>query len=103
MRSDVLGDDYSRLAVTMPSLRVTLNADNTVKGETLGGPIAPMDFTIQRTGTGGHAASDCWTEDLLADGHLVHMGPSGQVVNRLVWICGTGARHPDSEPPLTSS
>ena len=48
----------------------------TIKGEDLGGQIAPVDYTKQTNG--GHFQQDCWTEQTIANGKLTHMGADGK-------------------------
>ncbi len=96
---EMIGAIARRLLVAKPTRSDFLNAAYMVKGETLGGQIAPMDYTVQRPGTGGHAASDCWTEHVVKDGRYLHMDKSGAPVSRLTFVCGTGLRYDDHSPP----
>ena len=66
----------------------------------LGGQIAPVDFSVQRPGTGKHATSDCWTEHIVKDGKLYHMTTKGEIATKLVFICGTGLKLNDKASPM---
>jgi branched-chain amino acid transport system substrate-binding protein len=95
---EMAGAVISRLTQANPTRQDFLNALYTVKGENLGGQIAPADYTVQRPGTGLHAAGDCWTEHILKDGKFFHMDKSGQIVSKLTFICGSGYNYV-SRPP----
>ena len=90
---EMAGAIIKKLSGPNPSRADFLAATYTIKGETLNGQVPPMDFTVQRPGTGLHANSDCWTQHVLKDGVFFHADRNGQVVSRLTWICGTGLKY----------
>jgi branched-chain amino acid transport system substrate-binding protein len=96
---EMLGAIAEKMTAANPTNQDFLSAAYTIKGETLNGQIAPMDYTVQKPGTGKHAASDCWTEHTVKEGKFVHMNKSGQAVNRLTFICGTGVTYVSGSPP----
>jgi len=95
---EMMASVLRRMTVANPTRQDFLNALYTVKGETLGGLVQPIDYTVQKPGTGLHAGNDCWTEHLVKDGKYFHMDKSGQIVNRLTWICGTGKKYTSAPP-----
>lgn len=89
----------ARLTQPNPTRADFLEATYTIKGETLGGQAPPIDFTVQRPGTGLHADSGCWSEYILKDGSFFQMNSHGQIVDRLTWICGTGYKYRIGQDP----
>lgn len=76
-----------KLSQPNPSRADFLNALYTVHGETLDGQVAPVDYTVQRPGTGLHAGNDCWTLHTMRDGRQTHVNAKGQPVDRLTFVC----------------
>jgi len=98
---EMIGAITKRLTTTgVPTRQQFINTIYTIKSEDLDGQIAPIDYTVQKPGTGRHASSDCWTEYIVKDAKLFHMNTHGQVVNRLTFICGTGWKLNDHAPPM---
>ncbi|MBW8827662.1 MAG: ABC transporter substrate-binding protein, partial [Acidobacteria bacterium] len=85
---EMAGAAIKKLTQANPTRADFLNALYTIKGETLGGQVAPADYTTQKNGT--HAYNDCWTEATVKDGKWYHIDKNGQIVNKLTFICGTG-------------
>ncbi|MBW8825207.1 MAG: ABC transporter substrate-binding protein [Acidobacteria bacterium] len=95
---EMAGAVLKRLNMANPTRQEYLNALYTIKGEDLGGQIAPVDYTVQKPGTSSpqlHSGYDCWTEHLVKDGKLYHMDTHGQIVTKLTWVCGTGHTYLD--------
>jgi branched-chain amino acid transport system substrate-binding protein len=92
---EMAGAVLKRVSQPNPTRQDFVNAALSLKGETLGGQIAPVDYTVQRPGTGLHAGNDCWTQDLVKDGEYYHMNRSGRIVDHLAdaWICGSGKKY----------
>ncbi|MBW8825323.1 MAG: ABC transporter substrate-binding protein [Acidobacteria bacterium] len=97
---EMIGAITKRLTTTgVPTRQQFIDTIYTIHHEDLGGQIAPQDYSVQRPGTGKHAASDCWTEHIVKDGKLYHMDTHGQIVTKLTFICGTGAVYTSTGPP----
>jgi len=90
---EMAGAVLKRMTAVNPTRQDFLNALYTIKGETLDGQNQPVDYTVQKPGTGLHAGNDCWTEHIVKDGKLYHMDKSGQTVSKLTFICGTGHKY----------
>lgn len=87
---EMAGAAINKLTQANPTRQDLVNALYSIKGETLGGQVPPLDYSVQRPGTGLHAGADCWTEQIVKDGKYFHMDTKGQVASRLTFICGTG-------------
>jgi branched-chain amino acid transport system substrate-binding protein len=97
---EMIGAIAKRLTQANPTRQDFINTIYTIKGESLDGQIAPIDYTVQKPGTGKHATSDCWTEHIVKDGKLYHIDTHGQIVNKLTFICGTGFTLNDHGSPM---
>jgi branched-chain amino acid transport system substrate-binding protein len=97
---EMAGAVLKRMTATNPTRQDVLNTLYTIKGENLDGQIAPVDYTVQRPGTGMHAGNDCWTEHIVKDGKLYHMDTHGQIATKLTFICGTGFTLNDKGSPM---
>jgi len=87
-----------RLTVSNPTRADFLNAMYTIKGETLGGLTFPIDYSVQKPGTGLHASNDCWVEYIVKDDKFYVMDKSGGASSKLTWICGTGHTYTIKKP-----
>jgi len=97
---EMMSAAIKRITAANPTRDDFLEAMYSMKNDTLGGQIPPTDFSVQRPGTGKHASSDCWTEHIVKDGKLYHINTSGQIVNKLAFICGTGFKFNDQKSPM---
>ncbi|MBW8825677.1 MAG: ABC transporter substrate-binding protein [Acidobacteria bacterium] len=98
---EMMGAITKRLTTPgVPTRQQFIDTIYSIKSENLGGQIAPINYSVQKPGTGKHATSDCWTEHILKDGKMYHMDTHGQIVTKLTFICGTGFTLNDHAPPM---